>query len=102
MAPARSSRHDPRGLASQASERRHSAADDTRAEERIERRIDGRPGRAGHEFRGFARVENAAFAVLEIAGREDDGVPSEPAQTLEDRARRETGEELGRHTAGKP
>ena len=53
------------------------------------------------ELGGFARVENAAFAVLEIAGCEDDGVPSEPTQTLEDRARRKAGEELGRRTAGK-
>ena len=57
-----------------------------------------RPGRAGDEFRGLARVENPALAVLEIAGREDDCILSEPAQTVEDHARRKAGEIFDRDT----
>jgi hypothetical protein len=68
--------HNP-GLPPYAAEVRHAPANDARAHECVER-TEYRGGRGGrHDLGGLARRETSALAVLEVAGREHDGVVAE-------------------------
>ena len=91
---------DFRTLSSGRLKTRHAAADDTRADERVERTVDRRSRHRSDQGRGIARIEEPPVAIQIKARREHERVRSQPGHALLDRRGGQRGQKLDVQAAG--